>query len=104
MSVESILADIGGDLKSAAEKVAGDWKKVKAAWNLICSPEVRAALVAVGAAAVTAINASEAAIAADGFNLTLDVAVANDIKNLIADAKAGEGVIATDLKALGVNL
>jgi hypothetical protein len=34
----------------------------------------------------------------------LDEAVIADIKQLIADAQAGDGVILADLKALGISL
>ena len=104
MSVESVLANLGTDLTKAAAKLSADWIKVKAAWSLISSPAVRSALVSVGSAAIATVNAAGAAASAKGLSLTLDEDVVADIKTLIADAKAGEGVIATDLKVLGITL
>jgi len=45
-----------------------------------------------------------AAASSKGLSLSLDEAVVADIKQLIADAEAGDGVILADLKALGISI
>ena len=102
MSLESVLSTVGNDLKSFASKVAADWAKVKQAWTLISSPQTRALMLKIFADAVKLVKDGSGAVSAAGTNLLLDVATLNDIKTLIADAKAGDGVIVSDLKVLGI--
>lgn len=102
MSFESILADVGGDVKKFASTVAADWKKVKAAWSIIASPQVRAIALQVTGDVIQTVEDSETAVTGGLVNVTLDEKVVTDIKNLIADAKADDGVVLADLKALGV--
>lgn len=102
MSVSSVLSEVENDLSKFATAVANDWKKVKAGWALISSPQVRAVALTLTKDIVQTVNDSETAIVGKGLNFTIDSTVVADIKTLIADAKAGEGVIASDLKALGI--
>jgi hypothetical protein len=102
MSLESVLSTVGNDLKGFASKVAADWSKVKQAWTLISSPQTRALMLKIFADAVKLVKDGSGAVSASGTNLLLDVATLNDIKILIADAKAGDNVIVSDLKVLGI--
>lgn len=104
MSVESVLGEVGHDVKGFFTKFIEDVAKAKAVWNIISSQQTRAILMKVGSDAITAVKDADAAAVASGLNLPLDLAVVNDIKQLIADAKAGEGVIVADLKTLGITL
>ena len=104
MSVEAVLSAVGNDLKAFYTKLAADFQKAKQAWLIISSAQTRSILLAIGADAVKTVKDAEAAISASGISLTLDAAVIADIKQLIADAKTGDGVIRADLKALGIVL
>lgn len=104
MSVSTVLSAVGNDLKSFYSKLSTDVQKAKAAWQIISSAQTRAVLLTVGTDAINAVKAIAAAGAGGGLSLTLDEAVVADIQQLIADVKAGDGVIAADLKALGVVL
>ena len=104
MSVASVLSTVGNDLKAFYTKLSADFQKAKQAWLIISSPQTRAVLVTLGSDAVKIVNDATGAISSKGLSLTLDEAVVADIKQLIADAKAGDGVIAADLKALGISI
>lgn len=104
MSVTSVLATVGNDVGGFLKKVAADWKLAKQAWALIGSPQTRALLIKIGKDVVQTVRDAEAAVAAEGMNFTLDAATVADIKELIADGIAGDGVIASDLKVLGITL
>lgn len=104
MSVATVLTAVGNDLKGFYNKVAGDVAKAKAAWAVLSSPQTRAVLLTVATDAIKTVKDGTAAVAGGGLSLTLDEAVVADIQQLIKDAEAGDGVIATDLKALGISL
>ena len=61
-------------------------------------------LLTLGSDAVKIVKDATAAASSKGLSLTLDEAVITDIKQLIADAQAGDGVILADLKALGISI
>ena len=102
MSVATVLSSVGNDLKSFYTKLSADFQKAKQAWLIISSPQTRAVLITVGSDAVKIVKDATGAISSKGLSLTLDEAVIADIKQLIADAEAGDGVIQSDLKALGL--
>jgi hypothetical protein len=104
MSVETVLATAGNDLKSFWNKLKSDVAIGKAVWGIISSPQTRAVLVTLGQQAFTTVKDAAAAVEASGINITLDAVVVADIKTLIADAEAGDGVIVADFKALGILL
>ena len=104
MSVATVLSNVGNDLKAFYSKLSSDVQKAKAAWQIISSPQTRSVLLTLGSDAVKAVKDITAAGAGGGLSLTLDETVVADIQQIIADAKAGDGVIAADLKALGVVL
>jgi len=104
VSVATVLSTVGNDLKSFYAKLSADFQKAKQAWLIISSPQTRAVLLALGSDAVKIVKDATAAASSKGLSLSLDEAVVSDIKQLIADAEAGDGVIRTDLKALGILL
>ena len=104
MSVASVLSTVGNDLKSFYTKLAADFQKAKQAWLIISSPQTRAVLLTLGSDAVKIVKDATAAASSKGLSLSLDEAVIADIKQLIDDAKAGDGVIQADLKALGISI
>jgi hypothetical protein len=104
MSVATVLSTVGNDLKSFYTKLSADFQKARQAWLIISSAQTRAILLTVGSDAIKTVQDATAAVEGGGFSVTLDAAVIADIKQLIADAKTGDGVIAADLKALGLVL
>ena len=102
MSVETVLSTVGNDLKGFYTKLSADFQKAKQAWLIISSAQTRAVLLAIGSDAIKTVKDADAAVAGNGLSLTLDEAVWADIQKLIADAKTGDGVIAADLRALGI--
>ena len=104
MSVVTVLEAVGGDVAGFYSKLVNDFKKAKAAWQIISSAQTRAVLLTIGADAIKVVKDAAAAGGAKGFSLTLDEAVIADIQQLIADAKTGDGVLVGDLKALGITL
>jgi hypothetical protein len=104
VSVASVLSTVGNDLKSFYTKLSADFQKAKQAWLIISSPQTRAVLLTLGSDAVKIVKDATAAASSKGLSLTLDEAVIADIKQLIADAEAGDGVISADLKALGISI
>jgi len=104
MSAATVLLAVGNDLKGFYEKLSADFQKAKQAWIVISSPQTRAVLLTLGADAIKTVNDATAAVSGGGLSLTLDNQVIADIKQLIADAKTGDGVIVTDLAALGIKL
>jgi hypothetical protein len=104
VSVASVLSTVGNDLKAFYTKLSADFQKAKQAWLIISSPQTRAVLLTLGSDAVKVVKDATAAASSKGLSLTLDEAVFADIKQLIADAEAGDGVIQADLKALGISL
>lgn len=104
MSVAMVLSAVGNDLKGFYKKLATDFQKARQAWLIISSAQTRSVLLALGADAIKTVKDAEAAVQAGALSLALDQAVVADIKHLIADAKAGDGVIVADLKALGISL
>ena len=104
MSVGTVLAAVGDDLKGFYVKLSDDFKKAKQAWLIISSAQTRSLLLTIGADAIKTVKDASAAGAAKGFSLTLDEAVIADIEQLIADAKNDDAVILADLKALGLTI
>jgi hypothetical protein len=104
VSVATVLSAVGNDLKGFYTKLSNDVQKAKAAWQIISSAQTRSVLLTLGTDAIKAVKDITAAAAGGGLSLTLDEAVVADIQQLITDAKAGDGVIAADLKALGIVL
>ena len=102
MSVATVLSTVGNDLKGFYTKLSADFQKAKQAWLIISSPQTRAVLLTVGSDAIKTVKDATAAAQGGGLSLTLDSAVVTDIKQLIADAETGDGVIQSDLKALGL--
>jgi molybdenum cofactor biosynthesis enzyme MoaA len=103
MSVETTLAAVGTDLKSFWTKLKADIATAKAIWNIIDSPQTRAVVITVAQQAIQTVKDAVTAAESEGINLTLDAVVVKDIQTLIADAKT-DGVIASDLKAIGILL
>jgi len=104
VSVASVLSTVGNDLKAFYTKLSADFQKAKQAWLIISSPQTRVVLLTLGSDAVKLVKDATAAASSKGLSLTLDEAVFADIKQLIADAEAGDGVIQADLKALGISI
>jgi len=104
VSVATVLSAVGNDLKGFYAKLSSDVQRAKAAWQIISSAQTRAVLLTLGTDAIKAVNDITAASAGGGLSLALDEAVVADIQQLITDAKAGDGVIAADLKALGISI
>ena len=104
MSVATVLSAVGNDLKGFYAKLSSDVQRAKAAWQIISSAQTRAVLLTLGTDAIKAVNDITAASAGGGLSLALDEAVVADIQQLMTDAKAGDGVIAADLKALGISI
>jgi hypothetical protein len=104
VSVASVLSTVGNDLKAFYTKLSADFQKARQAWLIISSPQTRAVLLTLGSDAVKLVKDAAAATSSKGLSLTLDEAVFADIKQLIADAEAGDGVIQADLKALGISI
>ena len=102
MSVATVLSAVGNDLKDFYQKLSTDFQKARQAWLIISSAQTRSVLLTVGSDAIKIVKDATAAVSASGLSLTLDSAVVSDIKQLIADAEAGDGVILADLKALGI--
>ncbi|HZQ43977.1 MAG TPA: hypothetical protein VFA99_12030 [Acidobacteriaceae bacterium] len=98
----TVLSTVGNDLKSFYTKLSADFQKARQAWMIISSPQTRAVLLTVGSDAIKIVKDATAAAGSKGLSLSLDEAVIADIKQLIADAEAGDGVIQSDLKALGL--
>jgi hypothetical protein len=104
VSVTTVLSTVGNDLKAFYTKLSADFQKAKQAWLIISSPQTRAVLLTLGSDAVKIVKDATAAASSKGLSLSLDEAVIADIKQLVADAQAGDGVILADLKALGIVL
>lgn len=104
MSVATVLSAVGNDLKGFYKKLSTDFQKATQAWLIISSAQTRSVLLTVGSDAIKIVKDATAAVSASGLSLTLDSAVVSDIKQLIADAEAGDGVILADLKALGLTI
>lgn len=104
MSVTTVLSTVGNDLKAFYTKLSADFQKAKQAWLIISSPQTRAVLLTLGSDALKVVKDATAAASSKGLSLTLDESVVSDIEQLIADAKAGDGVIQSDLKALGISI
>ena len=102
MSVATVLSTVGNDLKGFYTKLSADFQKAKQAWLIISSAQTRAILLTIGSDAIKTVKDATAALQGGGLSLTLDSAVVADIKQLIADAETGDGVIMSDLKALGL--
>ncbi|MEO6923823.1 MAG: hypothetical protein ABI142_08360 [Bryocella sp.] len=100
----TVLEAVGNDLKGFYEKLASDYKKARAAWLVISGAQTRAVLLKIGGDVINLVKDAVAAGAAKGLSLTLDEVIVADVRQLIADAKAGDGVIEADLKALGIAL
>ena len=104
MSVETVLAAAGNDVKGFFAKLKADLETAKAIWNIIDSPQTRAAVLTVAHDVITAVKDTTEVVGTAGLNFTLDAQLATEIQKLIADAKAGDGVIQADFKAIGVLL
>lgn len=92
------------DAVSFFKQVAADVRKGHDLWVAINSPQTRALAVRVTADVLKAVRDVEGAAAAQGFNFVLDAELVSDAKQLIADAKAGDGVLKVDLGLLGIKL
>lgn len=103
MSVETVVEAVGTDLKSFWSKLKEDIGKAKAVWNIISDQQTRSVLVTLGQQAITTVKDAIAA-GTNPSNIVLDEQVIADIKQLIVDAEAGDGVIIADFKAIGVVL
>jgi hypothetical protein len=104
VSVATVLSTVGNDLKGFYAKLSADFQKAKQAWLIISSAQTRSVLLTLGSDAVKIVKDATGAVSSKGLSLTLDEAVIADIKQLIADAEAGDGVIVADLKALGISI
>ena len=104
MDVKAQLESVGNDVKAFFAKVADDTRKARQVWTRVSSPQTRALLIKIGGDAFKAVKDSTAAADAGGLNLQLDAAAVSDIKVLFDDAKAGDGVLVSDLKVLGITL
>ena len=104
MSVATVLSLVGNDLKGFYNKLSADYQKARQAWLIISSAQTRAVLLTIGSDAIKTVKDATAAAQGGGLSIELDGAVVADIKQLIADAQTGDGVIEADLKALGVAL
>jgi len=104
VSVATVLATVGNDLKGFYAKLSADVQKARQAWLIISSAQTRSVLLTLGSDAIKIVKDATAAAGSKGLSLTLDESVVADIKQLVADAKAGDGVIVADLKALGISL
>jgi hypothetical protein len=104
MSVTTVLTEVNNDVKGFFGKLAADFQKAKQIWTLIASPQTRALLIKVGSDAIKFVDDAETAVENKGLNFQLDEATYNDIKTLIADAKAGDGILIADLQVLGITL
>jgi hypothetical protein len=102
VSVSTVLSTVGNDLKGFYTKLSADFQKAKQAWLIISSAQTRAVLLTVGSDAIKTVKDATAAAQGGGLSISLDAAVVADIKQLIADAETGDGVIQSDLKALGL--
>lgn len=104
MSVATVLSTVGNDLKGFYSKLSADFQKARQAWLIISSAQTRSVLLTIGSDAIKTVKDATAAAQGGGLSISLDAAVLADIKQLIADAKSGDGVIQADLKALGIVL
>ena len=104
MSVATVLQAVDNDVKGFFGKLVADFNKAKAVWSAISNPQTRALLMKIGADAIKLGKDADAAATAAGLSLALDLQTVADIKQLVADAKAGDGVIVADLKLIGINL
>ena len=104
MSVATVLSTVGNDLKGFYSKLSADFQKARQAWLIISSAQTRSVLLTIGSDAIKTVKDATAAAQGGGLSIALDAAVLADIKQLIADAKSGDGVIQADLKALGIVL
>lgn len=104
MSVATVLSNVGNDLKSFYSKLSADFQKARQAWLIISSAQTRSVLLTIGSDAIKTVKDATAAAQGGGLSLELDSVVVEDIKQLIADAKTGDGVLEADLKALGIAL
>ncbi len=104
MSVETVLTTIGHDLKGFYSKLVADLKLAKQAWQIITSAQTRSILLTIGADVIKLVKDAGAAAEVKGLSLTLHEAVLADLSKLITDAKAGDAILLSDLKALGITL
>jgi hypothetical protein len=104
MSILDTLKADGTDILSFLKKVKDDVVKVKNLWVAINSPQTRAFVTTLAQHVLKTIADADAAVMADGLNFKLDAELLADAKLLIADAKAGDGVLKTDLAILGITL
>jgi len=104
MSVASVLTTVGNDLKGFYTKLSNDFKLARQAWLIISSAQTRAVLLTIGSDAIKLVKDAVAAGGSKGLSLALDEAVVADIEQLITDAKTGDDVLVSDLKALGIAL
>lgn len=104
MSVATVLSTVGNDLKGFYSKLSADFQKARQAWLIISSAQTRSVLLTIGSDAIKTVKDATAAAQSGGLSVALDATVVADIKQLITDAKTGDGVIVADLKALGLTL
>lgn len=104
MSILDTLKADGVDVLNFFSKLKDDVIKAKNIWTAISSPQTRSLVATLAKDAILAVKDAEAAAQAAGISVVLDVQVVTDVKQLIADAKAGDGVIKTDLALLGITI
>ena len=104
MSILDTLKADGTDVGSFFKKLVSDVITAKNIWQAISSPQTRALIVTLAKDVITTVKDGELAANATGMNLALDLQTVNDIKQLVADAKGGDGVLKTDLALLGITL
>lgn len=103
----AILDDLkkdGLDVLNFFKKLKDDVIKAKNIWTAINSPQTRAFVTTLAQDVLKVVNDADVAVADKGINFAADSQVFQDAKQLIADAKAGDGVIKTDLALLGITL
>ena len=101
--LDTLKADVG-DVGNFFKKLKDDVIKAKNIWTAISSPQTRALIVTLAKDVITTVKDAELAAGATGMNFAMDLQTVNDIKQLVADAKAGDGVIKTDLALFGITL
>ena len=104
MSIESVITTVGNDVERFYKQLSADFQKARSIWLLISSAQVRSVVLTIAADAVKLVKDTASAAESGGLSLPLDATVVADIKTFIADAKAGDGVIVSDLKVLGIVL
>lgn len=104
MSILDDIKNLGTEVIHLFDQASAAVAKANAFWIAIKSPEMRAFVTKVAAAALKLAADASAAGTSKGLNLVLDAAVIADAEALLVAAKSGDGVIKTDLAILGIKL